>query len=399
MATTIQSCTPFIPSENALSQSSLPDKAVQLSAASARLAGRLAPATQVKLVLHMEVINSYYSNLIEGNRTLPHEIRAAQQGMLSKDPAKRDLQLESLAHITVQHWISKQAPDLDALFTPEFIQSIHREFYQAIPASLHELKSTSGKVLDRIEPGCWRKKSVTVGPHHPPDSESIHSLMSAFCKTYHPNNFKGDRKIVAAMCAHHRFAWIHPFADGNGRVMRLFTDTVLKTIGLESEGVWCLSRGLACDATQYKSMLTRADNPRKGDLDGRGQLSEHALVEFCGFMLDTAIDQVQYMSELLDLTNMQSRIYHYVQARNDGRIPRLGPLKETASLILYNAFLQGGLKRSVALELCGATERSSRRLLSQLKEEGLLSETSSRSELYWEIPEHAEPWYFPQLGP
>ena len=26
---------------------------------------------------HMAVINSYYSNLIEGNRTLPHEIRQA----------------------------------------------------------------------------------------------------------------------------------------------------------------------------------------------------------------------------------------------------------------------------------------------------------------------------------
>jgi len=44
-------------------------------------------------------------------------------------------------------------------------------------------------------------------------------------------------------------------------------------------------------------------------------------------------------------------------------------------------------------------ERSARRLLSQLKSEGLLSETSSKSPLRWEIPEHSEPWYFPNLTP
>jgi hypothetical protein len=44
-------------------------------------------------------------------------------------------------------------------------------------------------------------------------------------------------------------------------------------------------------------------------------------------------------------------------------------------------------------------DRTARGLLQQLKEEGLLSETLSRSNLTWEIPEHAEPWYFPELAP
>lgn len=116
-------------------------------------------------------------------------------------------------------------------------------------------------------------------------------------------------------------------------------------------------------------------------------------------MLDAALDQVSYMSELLDLENMQHRIAQYVQARNDGRVSGAGGIKEVVALILYTAFVQGKLKRATALELCGMPERSARRLLSQLKDEGLLSETSSRSDLQWEIPEHAEPWYFPQLAP
>ena len=59
----------------------------------------------------------------------------------------------------------------------------------------------------------------------------------------------------------------------------------------------------------------------------------------------------------------------------------------------------GELERALAFELSGMPERSTRRLIGQLKDDGLLSETSSKSPLKWEIPEHAEPWYFPNLAP
>ena len=53
---------------------------------------------------------------------------------------------------------------------------------------------------------------------------------------------------------------MHPFADGDGRVMRLFTDAWLKAIGMESVGVWSLSRGLARASTSNPNSgaVTRA---------------------------------------------------------------------------------------------------------------------------------------------
>jgi Fic family protein len=169
---------------------------------------------------------------------------------------------------------------------------------------------------------------------------------------------------------------------------------------LESCGAWCISRGLARTAVQYKQLLANADAPRQGDYDGRGHLSEQGLVEFCNYMLDTAIDQVSYISDLLDIASMRQRIESYINARNDNRVAGIGaPLKPIASLILFSAFQQGEIERAQALELCAMPERSARRVLSQLKNEGLLSETSSKSPLRWEIPEHAEPWYFPNLTP
>lgn len=400
MAISIMDLAPFIPGDKTLEQLRLPDKAIELITRSAKLTGQLAPLTLARLELHMAAINSYYSNLIEGNSTRPHEIRAAQRGNYSGDPAKRDLQQESLAHMQVQEWLIAEKPDLDTLFSPEFICRLHQEFYQRVPESLWLIKDEQGNVVDKVEPGKWRGRAVIVGQHIPPDAEDLAHLMARFCETYNPQKFSGDKKIIAIMAAHHRFAWIHPFIDGNGRVGRLLTDTALKAVGLESYGAWCLSRGLARSSSQYKTLLANADASRKGDYDGKGALTEKGLASFCEYMLDQALDQVGYIRELLDLPKMRQRIETYVVARNDDRVAGISaPLKATAALILYTAFQQGEIDRSLALELCAMPDRSARRLLSQLKSEGLLSETSSKSALRWTIPEHAESWLFPNLTP
>lgn len=396
--------TPFIPGDHALQQSDLPDKAMTLITLSAQLTGQLSPLTRVTLEQYMAVINSYYSNLIEGNATRPYEVRAAQRGEYHGDPAKRDLQQESLAHIQVQQWLqqlwSQQQLDLDRLFSPQFIGQMHQAFYAKVPESLWAIKNQQDQIVAKMQPGQWRDRQVIVGRHVPPEPEELADLMTGFCEVYHPKRFYGDRKLIAVLAAHHRLAWIHPFFDGNGRIGRLMTDAALKAIGLESTGVWCLSRGLARTAAQYKSALSVADFPRQGDYDGRGALSEKGLLAFCDYLLDTAIDQVRYISGLLDLKDFRQRIEHYVQARQDRRVAGVAEtLPPIASQLLWLAFIQGELDRGQALRLCAMPERSARRLLSQLKNEGLLSETSNKSTLRWEIPDHTEAWYFPGLVP
>jgi len=397
MPITSHNFTPFIPQDKALEQSNLPDKAMLLSSSAAKLAGSITIETKKILVQHMMVINSYYSNLIEGNHTEPYEIRAAQRGEFASETKKRDLQLESIAHIKVQQWLEEQSIDADIVFSVDFIKAIHREFYKYVPESLHQLKNQSDEIKDIIVPGEWRNKKVIVGRYIPPEPDNLDSLMTAYCDIYNPNKYRGEKKIIAIMCAHHRFAWIHPFADGNGRVARLLTDCALKVIGIDSVGVWCLSRGLARSSSKYKSILEHADSSRQSDFDGRGLLSEAALINFCEFMLDTSLDQIDYINDLLQLDQMYHRIKKYIQARNDGHVKGLDKIKNVAALILYNAYAQGKLERKLAIELCAMPDRSARKLLAQLREEGLLTETSSRSPFYWQIPEHAEPWYFPQL--
>lgn len=48
-------------------------------------------------------------------------------------------------------------------------------------------------------------------------------------------------------------------------------------VGRGLQGLWSFSRGLArglTDRGEYKRMMDMADSPRRGDQDGRGNLSE-----------------------------------------------------------------------------------------------------------------------------
>ncbi|HKG98218.1 MAG TPA: hypothetical protein VKA97_10405, partial [Pyrinomonadaceae bacterium] len=65
----------------------------EVVAASSRLEGRLAPATLTEIRALLRVVNSYYSNLIEGHSTHPVDIERAMRHDYSADPDKRDLQI------------------------------------------------------------------------------------------------------------------------------------------------------------------------------------------------------------------------------------------------------------------------------------------------------------------
>ncbi len=233
----------------------------------------------------------------------------------------------------------------------------------------------------------------------PPTPAELDAYLSHFTKTYNLKKIAVPKRTISVFCAHHRFAWIHPFIDGNGRVGRLHTDLMLKATGLQGIGIWCLSRGLARNSELYKSSLARADFPRQGDRDGRGSLSETNLIKFCEFMFQTAIDQVEYMSKILDPCGMSERISSYINHRNSGLIPGMSKIKPEATRILERAFLMGELPKRNIEQISGLGLPVTRKLLQQMKLEGLLTEESSRSPLRWAIPEHAERYYFPDLAP
>src|SRR5277367_5888257 len=121
-------------------------------------------------------------------------------------------------------------------------------------------------------------------------------------------------QIMAMSAAHHRFNYIHPFPDGNGRVSRLMSHAMALEAGIGAHGLWSVSRGLARGIDSrgdYKRMMDYADTPRQGDLDGRGNLSLKALNEFTVWFLRVCLDQVTFMSGLFALDTLVERLRHY----------------------------------------------------------------------------------------
>jgi len=383
---------------------SLEDLAREVVAASARLEGRLAPETLEGVRRLLLVVNSYYSNLIEGHSTHPVDIERAMRQDYSADQEKRDLQIESRVHIEVQEEITERLsrePDLNVA-SPEFLCWMHERFYSRLPDRLRWVRGDDGESA-YVDAGHLRTRFVKVGRHVPPAAEALDSFLERFAFFYDPAKQHGVRPLIALAAAHHRLMWIHPFLDGNGRVARLFTDAYFLRSGVGGYGLWNVSRGLARGRESYRAHLAAGDEPREGDLDGRGNRSDRTLTEFCAFFLQVCLDQARYMDVLLSLNGFVDRLEGYVQLREKG--VALGPegapapLRREVAKVLRAAAIEGEIARGEVARLIGMSERTGRDVLRGLLEEGLLVATSERGPVRLGFPAHAAGYLFPGLYP
>jgi Fic family protein len=282
-----------------------------------RLQGALHPLLRPHVAEVVREMNSYYSNLIEGQPTYPKDMEAARAHTPAPDDAARKRQQLGLAHLETEEWMREElaANPSRNVFSKDFICSLHREFYERLSVSERVIRSKS-KIGEPTRPlivGDLRASEVTVGQHVPPASTALPVFMQRFEAFYGGREIIATRRVIAAAAAHHRLAWIHPFGDGNGRVTRLFTHAALIRTEIDANGLWTISRGLARKRQQYYDLLATADQPRQGSLDGRGNLSDRGLAEFCQFFLETALDQVKFMTALLDLETLEGRIAAYAK--------------------------------------------------------------------------------------
>lgn len=102
---TLSATEPLVLGAAAPRRDELSDKAVELAALAAGFRRSLPPEVATALSDLVRSMNCYYSNLIEGHSTHPVDIERAMREEFSADPAKRNLQIEARAHVSVQEWI------------------------------------------------------------------------------------------------------------------------------------------------------------------------------------------------------------------------------------------------------------------------------------------------------
>lgn len=370
------------------------DVLTEISTAAAALGARLNPRTAASLSDLVRVMNCYYSNLIEGHNTRPKDIERAMENDFDADQGRRNLQLEALAHIRIQKAIDEAAArgELEDPVREVFILGLHRDFYADAPETMLRIKGPEGEIL--MEPGRWRRdaaEDVAVGRHIPPSSASVGRFMAYFADRYELARMRAGRRILAIPAAHHRFNFIHPFPDGNGRVSRLMSHAMAHHAGIGAHGLWSISRGLARGLEgrgEYKSMMDFADAPRQGDLDGRGNLSERALAEFSIWFLRICLDQIRFMAELFDLENLGERLKRYAKLRN---------WRPEAARLLQEILHRGEIARGDVEAITGLKERTARDMLKLLLQDGILSSPSEKGPVALRFTVDARDVLFPRL--
>jgi Fic family protein len=339
----------------------------------------------------LRAMNSYYTNRIEGQHTLPADIEKAMRDDFSGNPDLAAKQRLAVAHMKTEQWAEErysQDPP-QSLFAADVILGLHGHLYDQLSPA--DLRTLDGQM---IEPGKLRQRDVKVGGHEPPPHNSLTTLLDHFSMRYGTLS-AGENLLIGVACAHHRLAWIHPFIDGNGRAARLHSQCLLHAMEL-THGLWSPMRGLARSRDRYYSLLSNADLPRRNDLDGRGALSQEHLVAFAGFFLEICLDQVRFMRGMLKLDRMRPRLEAVLTFEAAHGYEHLSP---DAGDALHYAFLNGPLERSRFIALLGLPERSGRRILAALLDYGLLLSDSPRGPVYFNVPFRALRFLFPALWP
>lgn len=252
-----------------------------------QLGGTTNPAIffQLKRIFH--TLESVCSARIEGNNTTITEY--IETKLSEKTPQNKDIQ-EILNMEHAMAFIDEHIKDV--FFNRAFVSELHKQVVdQLLPPPDGEGDKT---------PGAYRTVAVKIGRsnHKPPEPIQVTDYMDElFAFISHEDAPKFDLLKIAI--AHHRFMWIHPFSNGNGRTGRLFTYAMLVKQGfhvdvgriLNPTAVFCNNR------QNYYHFLSLADSGNDDDI-----------LRWCEYVLAGLKEEIEKIDRLLDYKYLRSEI-------------------------------------------------------------------------------------------
>jgi Fic family protein len=341
----------------------------------------------------LRAMNSYYSNKIEGQHTLPLELEQALRNDYSQDADKARRQRLAVAHMATEARLESLSAGWAAttVWSAQTVCDIHQDLFARLPKEDRLLEDGKSVLI----PGELRSQEVSVGRHAAPAAAQVPAFLDRWGDAYGAAR-RGEQHMLAIAASHHRLTWIHPFRDGNGRVARLHTALALGHMGL-TNGLWSPLRGFARSHDAYYAHLAAADEPRAGDLDGRGNLTELGLERWIAWVLVVCQGQVQFMAGLLNLSTMKDRIAACLNYEQ--QVIKAGVRTEALRALHYLFASQAELERADFKAMLGLGERLASAQVAALLQRGLVASDTPYGKLRFGVPQHALRFYFPSLWP
>lgn len=240
---------------------------------------------QLKHIFH--TLESIGSARIEGNNTTIAEyIETKLTQNTQVPPSIQEIKNIENAMAFVEDNINEYPLDR------AFISEMHKMIVKGLePSPKGEGDSTPGK---------YRKANLIINKstHKPPDWIRVDEYMNELFEFVNRDD-SPKYDLLKTAIAHHRFVWIHPFGNGNGRTVRLFTYAMLVKNGfnvnicriLNPTAVFCSNRN------DYYSHLAEAD---KGTPKG--------ILKWVEYVLKGLKEETEKIDKLADYTYLNREI-------------------------------------------------------------------------------------------
>jgi len=239
---------------------------------------------QLKNIFHM--LESLGSARIEGNHTTLDDYVESKLEGSRQTPTDQLREMENIENAMA--YVEEGVQPEDGL-TEHLIRELH---------------AITVKELERegdATPGSYRQTNVKIAQseHLPPEFIQVPQYMQelvGFINEKHPPKYD----LIKVAMAHHRFGWIHPFKNGNGRVVRLLTYALLIKYGfnVKAGGRVLNPTAVFCnDRDKYYAMLAHADTGTKVGLES-----------WCIYVLQGILDELRKVDQLTDFDYLSARI-------------------------------------------------------------------------------------------
>ena len=299
---------------------------------------------------------------IEGNTLSEDEVRRILDNELSLPPSKEYLgrEVRNIEQACDAIW-QQAVSGTESRLNPEKIKQFNLWVRQGLPTA-----------TDEAPPGELRTYSVGVGSYRGAPAEDCEHLLRRLCEWLAEPNFAGpphhatEFAVIRSIVAHLYMAWIHPFADGNGRTARLVEFDILINAGFPTPCAHLLSNHYNETRSEYYRQLDYASKSR-GDV---GPFLRYAIQG----MVDGLQTQLRAIGhEQLDIAWRNFVHEHFGNANTPARLRQRKLILELSRQRRHVEFSElAELSSKIAVEYSGKTSKTLRRDVNALERDRLL---------------------------
>ncbi|MCG3111398.1 MAG: Fic family protein [Candidatus Manganitrophus sp. SB1] len=255
-----------------------------------KLGGPVPPYIFFQLKEIFQILESLGSARIEGNNTTLAEFI---EKVIENSPREtRDEKLREIYNIDRAIGFIEKNVDEQTTIDRALISEVHKIIVDGLTPPPNGEGSRYPGILRPIN--VTVQKSSLIPPDHTRVPDYFQELLSF-------TNQKIDSKydLLITALSHHRMAWIHPFDNGNGRLIRMFTYALLIKQGFKvKDGRILNPTAIFCmDRNKYYDMLALADTGK-----------EENILQWCTYVLQGLLKEIEKIDRLLNLDYMTNEI-------------------------------------------------------------------------------------------